>query len=182
MSVAIRAARPGEAGLVLDLIRELADYERLAHEVEAREPMLDQALFGDRPRIFCDTADWDGAVAGFALWFYNFSTFLGRHGIYLEDLNVRPAHRGRGIGKALLAGLARRCREEELGRLEGAVLDWNAPAIRFYESLGARGMSDWTVFRLTGEALSSMAESAGDEPTEVRNGETADRADHGGGQ
>lgn len=108
MSLRIRPARPGDASLVLSLVRELADYEELAHEVDATEAMVDAALFGTAPRAFCDIAEWEGTPAGFALWFYNYSTFRGRHGIYLEDLYVRPAHRGRGIGKALLAGLARR--------------------------------------------------------------------------
>ena len=107
--VAIRPARPGEAGLVLDFIRALADYEKLGHEVEAGEAAIDAALFGPAPRVFCDIAEVDGEPAGFALWFYSFSTFRGAHGIYLEDLFVRPQWRGRGIGKALLAHLAGRC-------------------------------------------------------------------------
>lgn len=152
----IRPARPGDAPLVLSLIRELADYEKLAHEVDATETMIDAALFGPRPRLFCDIAEWDGAPAGFALWFYNFSSFRGRHGIYLEDLFVRPEHRGHGIGKALLAGLARRCVAEGLARLEWWVLDWNEPSIEFYRALGAQGMDEWTVFRLTGEALQRL--------------------------
>ena len=163
MSLAIRSARPGEAGLVLALVRELADYERLAHEVDASEAMLEAALFGPSPRAFCDLAEWDGAPVGFALWFYNFSTFRGRHGIYLEDLFVRPAYRGRGIGKALLLNLARCCRDEGLARLEWAVLDWNAPSIAFYRSLGAEPMEEWTVYRLTGEALDRLGAGAGPE-------------------
>jgi GNAT superfamily N-acetyltransferase len=157
VSPAIRPARPGDAALVLAFIRELAAYERLAHEVVAGEADIDRALFGENPRAFCDIAEWEGAPAGFALWFYNFSTFRGRHGIYLEDLFVRPEHRGRGIGRALLAGLARRCVAEDLPRLEWWVLDWNEPALAFYRSLGAAPMDEWTVQRLTGEALARLA-------------------------
>ncbi len=157
MTLTLRAARPGEAGLVLSLVRELADYERLAHEVDASEADLDRALFGDQPRAFCDIAEWEGEPAGFALWFYNFSTFRGRHGIYLEDLFVRPAHRGRGIGRALLGRLARRCLDEGLPRLEWWVLDWNEPALAFYRSLGAEPMTQWTVQRMTGQALARLA-------------------------
>lgn len=156
----IRRARPGEAGLVLGFIRELAEYERLLHEVRAGEAEVDAALFCENPRVFCDLAFLDGEPVGFALYFYNFSTFLGRHGIWLEDLYVRESLRGRGIGKALLAGLARRCVAEGLGRLEWWVLDWNAPAIATYRALGAQAMEEWTVQRLTGEALTLLAESA----------------------
>jgi len=156
MSLLIRPARPGEAGLVLSFIRALAAYEKLAHEVDATEAGLDAALFGERPRAFCDIAERDGAPVGFALWFYNFSTFRAQHGIWLEDLYVEPAHRGGGVGKALLAGLARRCVEEGLGRLEWWVLDWNQPAIEVYRAIGARMMDDWTVCRLDGEALARL--------------------------
>ncbi len=157
----IRRAHPGEAGIVLGFIRELAEYERLAHEVSASETELDAALFGDNPRIFCDLAFLGDEPVGFALYFYNFSTFLGRHGIWLEDLYVREALRGRGIGKALLAGLARRCVAEGLGRLEWSVLDWNAPAIAAYRAIGAQPMEEWTVQRLTGDALERLAQGAG---------------------
>lgn len=156
MTLHIRPARPGEAGVVLSLIRALADYEKLADEVAATEAGLDAALFGPAPRVFCDIAEWDGAPAGFALWFYNFSTFRAQHGIWLEDLYVLPEHRGRGLGKALMAGLARRCAEEGLGRLEWWVLDWNAPAIDFYRSIGARMMDEWTVCRMDGAALARL--------------------------
>jgi GNAT superfamily N-acetyltransferase len=122
--------------------------------------MIVEALFGPRPRAFCDIAELDGAAAGFALWFYNFSTFRGRHGIYLEDLFVRPAARGTGLGKALLAGLAERCVRENLARLEWSVLDWNAPAIAFYQSQGAELMSEWTTCRVSGPALSRLAGGA----------------------
>ncbi|ALA16351.1 MULTISPECIES: GNAT family N-acetyltransferase [Chelatococcus] len=160
MSLVIRPAQPADLGLVAALVRELAEYEKLAHEVEATEGDLETALFGANPRVFCDIAEWRGEPAGFALWFYNFSTFLGRHGLYLEDLFVRPAFRGEGIGKALLAHLARRCVEEGLGRLEWWVLDWNEPAIGFYKRQGARMMDEWTVCRVTGDALTKLAEAA----------------------
>jgi GNAT superfamily N-acetyltransferase len=158
MPVTIRPAAPAESGLVLAFVRELAAYERLAHEVDATEEALAAALFGPNPRVFADLALWNGEPAGFALWFYNFSTFRGRHGIYLEDLFVRPAFRGHGIGRALLRHLARRCRAEGLARLEWWVLDWNEPALRFYRSLGAVPMGEWTVQRVTGAALERLAE------------------------
>jgi GNAT superfamily N-acetyltransferase len=158
MSVTIRPAVPAESGLVLAFVRELAAYERLAHEVDATEEALAAALFGPNSRVFADLALWNGEPAGFALWFYNFSTFRGRHGIYLEDLFVRPAFRGHGIGRALLRHLARRCRAEGLARLEWWVLDWNEPALRFYRSLGAVPMDEWTVQRVTGAALERLAD------------------------
>ena len=146
--------------MVHDFVVRLAQYERLAHEVSATVADLDAALFGPAPRLFCDIAEVNGAPVGFALWFYNFSTFVGRHGVYLEDLFVLPEARGRGVGKALLAGLARRCVEEGLGRLNWAVLDWNAPSIAFYRSLGAELQRDWIVNRLTGEPLRRLAAQA----------------------
>jgi GNAT superfamily N-acetyltransferase len=158
MPVTIRPAAPAESGLVLAFVRELAAYERLAHEVDATEEALAAALFGPNPRVFADLALWNGEPAGFALWFYNFSTFRGRHGIYLEDLFVRPAFRSHGIGRALLRHLARRCRAEGLARLEWWVLDWNEPVLRFYRSLGAVPMGEWTVQRVTGAALERLAE------------------------
>jgi GNAT superfamily N-acetyltransferase len=154
----IRTAEPSDAALILRFIRGLAEYERLLHEVAASEADIVRDLFGPNPRVFCDIAWWDGAPAGFALWFYNYSTFRGRHGIYLEDLFVEPAYRGRGIGKALLIQLARRCRAEGLTRLQWWVLDWNRASIEFYKSLGAVPMDDWTVLRLSGEALQKLAE------------------------
>jgi GNAT superfamily N-acetyltransferase len=157
MSLLLRAARPSDVALVLALVRELAAYERLAHEVDASEEGLGAALFAEQPRVFAKIAEWEGEPAGFALWFYNFSTFRGRHGIYLEDLFVRPAFRGRGIGRALLQRLARRCVEEKLARLEWWVLDWNAPALEFYRSIGALPMDEWTVQRVTGQALLDLA-------------------------
>jgi GNAT superfamily N-acetyltransferase len=153
----LRAAAPADVPEILALIRELADYERLLHEVDATPEGLHAALFGPTPRVFCDLAEQDGVIAGFALWFYSFSTFRGRHGIYLEDLFVRPAMRGHGIGRALLADLAARCLREDLARLEWSVLDWNEPALAFYRTLGARGMTDWIPHRVTGEALLTLA-------------------------
>ncbi len=164
MTAALRPARPADAPLVLTLIRELAEYERLLHEVDATEELVASALFGDSPRVFCDIAEWSGAPAGFALWFYSFSTFRGRHGIHLEDLYVRPAHRGRGLGRALLQGLARRCRDEGLPRLEWSVLDWNEPSIRFYRALGAVPVDGWTRNRLDGDALERLAAAPGAAP------------------
>ncbi len=155
----LRKAERQDASLVHAFVRELADYEQLTHEVVATEADIAEALFGPQPKVFCDIAEWEGAPAGFALWFYNFSTFRGRCGVYLEDLYVRPEQRGRGIGKALLANLARRCAAEGLARLEWAVLDWNAPSIAFYERLGARPMDQWTVYRLTGPALQALGKT-----------------------
>src|SRR5215471_8224711 len=156
MAVAIRPVRPGEAGLVFAFVRELAAYERLLDAVDATEEMIDAALFGPSPRVFCDLAEWDGAPAGFALWFANFSSFRGRHGLYLEDLFVRPAFRRRGIGSALFRHLARRCVAQGWTRFEWRVLDWNEPSIAFYKSLGAELRHDWTICRLTGSALARL--------------------------
>ena len=158
--IRIRRAAPGEAALVLGLIRELAEYEHLAHEVGATEDLIGAALFGPGPRAFCEIAEIEGEPAGFALWFYSFSTFRGRHGIYLEDLFVTPRHRGRGAGRALMRALAGRCRDENLARLEWSVLDWNAPSIGFYRALGAERRDGWTGFRLSGRALMQVAEAA----------------------
>ena len=156
MSLTIRPAVPADASLVLSLIRELAEYERLLHEVQATETMIAEALFSPTPKIFAEIAEWEGTAAGFALWFYNYSTFRGRHGLYLEDIFVRPELRGHGMGKALLRRLARRCVEEGLARLEWSVLDWNEPSIAFYKSLGAVAKDEWTVYRLSGEPLARL--------------------------
>ena len=156
-SVNIRPATPADAPLIAELVRELAAYERLEHEACATAEDFVAALSGPAPRVFCDIAELDGDPVGLALWFYSFSTFVGRHGIYLEDLFVRPQARGSGAGRALLARLARRCREENLGRLEWSVLDWNEPALGFYRALGAEGMDGWTVHRLAGPALAALA-------------------------
>jgi diamine N-acetyltransferase len=162
VSLLIRSARREDAALVLSLIRDLADYERLAQEVEATEDAIATSLFSPNPRVFCEIAEWQGEPAGFALWFYNYSTFLGRHGIYLEDLFVEPRFRSNGIGQALLAQLARRCVAEKLGRLEWSVLDWNEPAIRFYQRQGAVLRREWLSCRVAGAALDRLA--AGGEP------------------
>ncbi len=156
MSLVIRPARRGDAAAITGFIRKLAEYEGLLDEVEADEAQIASALFSPDPKVFADIAEWNGTPAGFALWFYNFSTFRGRHGIYLEDLFVEPRLRGRGIGKALLSGLARRCVEQGLKRLDWWVLDWNEATIDFYRALGAEAMADWTVFRLTGKALERL--------------------------
>jgi GNAT superfamily N-acetyltransferase len=152
----IRPARPDDVPVILDLVRGLAAYEKLEHKVEATEDGIAVALFGTSPRVFCDLAEADGAVAGFALWFYSFSTFVGRHGIYLEDLFVRPEFRERGLGKALIRSVARRCVEENLGRFEWSVLDWNEPAIQFYRAQGARLLDDWTMCRVEGDGLRTL--------------------------
>lgn len=157
MSAVVRPARPEDAALIFALVRELAEYEKLLGDVDATEDELARALFGAEPRVFCDIAEWDGEPCGFALWFMNFSSFRGRHGIYLEDLFVRPSHRGRGIGKALLVNLARRCVEKGWTRFEWSVLDWNAPSIAFYKSLGASILDEWKICRVTGDALKTLA-------------------------
>lgn len=153
----IRFATVDDVSLILTLIRGLAEYERLANEAVATEADVRASLFGDRPAAEVLIAEVGNDAAGFALFFHNYSTFLGKHGLYLEDLFVFPAHRGRGIGRALMQRLAQVAVERECGRFEWWVLDWNEPAIRFYESLGARAMSDWTVYRLTGEPLERLA-------------------------
>ena len=158
MTLSIRPATASDAALIFGFIRELAAYERLAHEVDATEADIAKALFGPNPRAFADIAEWEGEPAGFALWFYNFSTFRGCHGIYLEDLFVRTELRSKGIGRALLRHLARRCVTEGLARLEWWVLDWNEPALKVYRSIGAIPMDEWTVQRVTGEALQRLAE------------------------
>jgi len=155
--VSVRPAVAADGDLILQFIRDLAAYEKLLDDVRATRDDITVALFGDNPKAFCDIAEIDGRPVGFALWFYNFSTFVGRHGIYLEDLFVQPQARGSGAGRALLANLARRCVDENLGRLEWAVLDWNAPSIAFYDSLGAAAMDEWIVRRMTGEALRKLA-------------------------
>lgn len=159
MSVNVRVATPADTAVILAFVRELAAYERLLHEVEASEADIRRDLFGENPRCFCDIAEYEGRPVGFALWFYSYSTFQGRAGIYLEDLFVRPEARGVGAGKALLRRLAQRCVDADLGRLEWAVLNWNTPSIQFYDSLGASTKEDWTVRRLDGEALSRLAAS-----------------------
>jgi GNAT superfamily N-acetyltransferase len=156
-AIRLRPAAPADVALVLGFIRELAEYERLSHEVVATEAGVAAALFGPRPFAEVVIAEAGDEPAGFALFFHNFSTFVGRPGIYLEDLYVRPAMRGRGVGARLLAHLAAVAVERGCGRLEWSVLDWNEPAIGFYRRLGARAMDQWTVFRVEGESLSRLA-------------------------
>ena len=156
-TVTIRPATAGEVPLVLGFIRELAVYERLEHQVVASEAQLAAALFGPRPYAEVVLGCLDGTPVGFALFFHNFSTFLAQPGIYLEDLFVRPAQRGHGVGKQLLAWLARTALERGCGRLDWAVLDWNEPSIGFYRSLGAVAQAEWTTFRLSGPALAQLA-------------------------
>lgn len=153
---AIRPATPDDVALVLDLIRQLAAYERSLHLVENTEDLLRDVLFGPRPAAECVIADLDGAAVGFALYFQNYSTFKGRPGLYLEDLFVVPEARGRGVGEALLRHLAGVAVARNYGRMEWAVLNWNAPAIAFYKRLGAVAMDEWSVFRVTGEALTAL--------------------------
>ena len=153
----IRTATEADFPLILQFIRDLAEYERLAHACVATEESVRETLFGARPYAEVIIAEYAGAPAGFALFFHNYSTFLARPGIYLEDLYVRPELRGHGIGKALLARLASLAMERKCGRLEWAVLNWNESAIRFYRSLGAEPQTEWTVYRVTGEALERLA-------------------------
>ncbi|MEU4033459.1 GNAT family N-acetyltransferase [Streptomyces collinus] len=159
----IRSATPADVPVVHALIRELAEYEKAPQEARASEEQLREALFGERPAAFAHIAEDDttGEPVGFALWFLNFSTWHGVHGIYLEDLYVRPAARGGGHGRALLTELARICVSRGYERLEWSVLNWNRPAIGFYESLGARPQDEWTVYRLTDDALAKLGRTAG---------------------
>jgi GNAT superfamily N-acetyltransferase len=156
----IRPATINDCELILSFIRELADYEKLLHEVEADISSLENTLFGETPYAEVVIADYQDKAVGFALFFHNYSTFLGKPGLYLEDLYIRPTMRGRGFGKSLLAYLASLAVERGCGRLEWWVLDWNKPAIDFYQSLGAQPMQDWTVNRITGKALTDLADTA----------------------
>ncbi|MFF4829594.1 GNAT family N-acetyltransferase [Streptomyces sp. NPDC001312] len=157
----IRTASPADVPVIHALIRELAEYEKALDEVRATPEQLAEALFGEHPAAFAHIAqDEDGEAVGFALWFLNFSTWRGVHGIYLEDLYVRPEARGGGHGRALLTELARVCVERGYERLEWSVLNWNRPAIGFYEALGARPQDEWTVYRLTDEPLKALAAGA----------------------
>ncbi|WP_194953655.1 GNAT family N-acetyltransferase [Sphingopyxis solisilvae] len=157
MTIAIRPATSADLPLIAQFIRDLAEYEKLAHEVRFDETRLGEKLFGPRPYAEVVIGEIESTPQGFALFFHNFSTFEGRPGLYLEDLFVRPAARGSGLGKALLAHLARLCVDRDCARLEWSVLDWNAPAIGFYQSLGARLMDEWTVMRVDGDALTDLA-------------------------
>ena len=159
MNLSIAQARPDDLPTILSLIRELAEFERLLDEVTATEELLREALFGPKPHAEVVIARVGAEVAGFALFFHNFSTFLGKPGIYLEDLFVRPAFRGKGCGEALLAHLAGIAVERKCGRFEWSVLDWNQRAIDFYKKLGAKPLSEWTMFRITGDSLGELANS-----------------------
>lgn len=161
MTVSIRPATSADLPLIAQLIRDLADYEKLAHEVRFDESVLGRKLFGERPYAEVVIGELDGEPQGFALFFHNFSTFEGRPGIYLEDLFVRPAARGSGLGKALLSHLAALAVERDCARLEWSVLDWNEPAIGFYQKLGARLMDEWTVMRVDGAALTRLGAGQG---------------------
>jgi GNAT superfamily N-acetyltransferase len=155
----IRPARPADVPAIYQLIRDLADYERALPEVTGTQEDLHRSLFGPQAAVFAHVAEHDGQVVGFALWFLNYSTWLGQHGIYLEDLYVKPELRGLGLGRQLLAELAALCVERGYGRLEWWVLDWNEPARGFYVSIGATSMDEWTVHRLTGHGLTELAAS-----------------------
>ena len=156
----IRRVEPGDVDPVVGLVHELAEYERAADSCLLTAGRLTAALFGPSPALFGHVAEVDGEVVGCALWFLSFSTWRGVHGLYLEDLYVRPAHRGAGLGRALLAALAGVCAERGYARLEWAVLDWNAPSIAFYRAIGAVPMDGWTTQRLDGDALAALAASA----------------------
>ena len=153
----VRPIRPDDVPAVVGLVRELAEYEEAPQEARMTEAQLSGALFGDPPRLFGHVAVADGDVVGMALWFLNFSTWRGTHGVYLEDLYVRPTHRGSGLGRELLRTLADLCVQRGYGRLEWSVLDWNTPSIDFYRAAGAVPMDEWTVFRLTDDALTAFA-------------------------
>ena len=155
----IRPTTAEDVSLILQFIRELAEYEKLAHEAQADTATLQAELFGARPMAECVIAEYDGVPVGFALFFHNFSTFVGRRGLYLEDLYVKPEMRGHGIGKALLVHLAQLATARGCGRFEWAVLNWNQSAIKFYESLGAQPMNEWTVYRVAGSTLEQLAAS-----------------------
>jgi GNAT superfamily N-acetyltransferase len=156
----IRPATEQDVPIILDLIKQLADYERLAHRVVATEQRLSDTLFGEHPAAEVLLASLEGETVGFAVFFTNYSTFLAKPGLYLEDLFVKPHARGKGIGKALLARLAKIAVERDCGRVDWSVLNWNEPSLRFYEALGAVPLSDWTTHRLTGEALVKLARNS----------------------
>ena len=155
----IRPATADDAGLIIHFIEALAEYEKLSHEAKADEADILRDLFGAEPKVFCEIAEWAGKPVGFTLWFYTYSTFQGRHGIWLEDLFVDPSMRGKGIGKALLINLARRCVAEGLGRFEWWVLDWNEPSIEFYKAQGGVMQDEWTKVRVDGDALLKLGAS-----------------------
>jgi GNAT superfamily N-acetyltransferase len=159
MTLTIRPAIAGDAALIVKFIADLAAYEKLSHEAKATEAGIVRDLFGAEPKVFAEIAEWEGKPVGFTLWFYTYSTFQGRGGIWLEDLYVDPELRGKGIGKALLVNLAKRCVAEKLGRFEWWVLDWNEPSINFYKSQGAVMQDEWTKCRVDGEALLALGQA-----------------------
>lgn len=159
MNLNIRPVVESDCETILSFIRELAIYEKAEHEVKASVDDIRQSLFGDSPKVFGLIAEIENVPVGFAIYFYNYSTWLGKHGIYLEDLYVSPASRGSGAGKALLKSLAQIATKKGLGRVEWSVLDWNTPAIDFYKAMGAIEQDEWTVYRLTGKALNDFANS-----------------------
>jgi len=154
----IRAANVEEVPIILNLIKDLAEYEKAPDQVEANESDLIATIFAENPKVFCDLVDVEGEIVGMAIWFLNYSTWQGKHGIYLEDLFIKPEFRGRGYGKALLQHLAAICNERGYGRLQWWVLDWNSPAIEFYRALGAEAMSEWTVYRVSGQPLRELGD------------------------
>ena len=152
----IRPAKREEVGEVLQLIQDLATYEKAPEQVEASKDDLLNTIFAEEPRVFCDLVEVDGQIAGMAIWFLNYSTWQAKHGVYLEDLYIKPEFRAKGYGKALLKHLAQICDREGYGRLQWWVLDWNSPAIEFYRSFGAEAMDEWTVYRTSGLALKNL--------------------------
>ncbi len=166
----IRPAVDQDVPTILALIRGLAEYEKALDQVEATLESLTEVLFGPSPKVFCEILEVDDEVAGLAIWFLNFSTWQGKHGIYLEDLYVKPKFRGRGYGKALLEHLAAKCVENGWGRFQWSVLNWNQPSIDFYQSQGAFPMDDWTVYRVTGQNLKFLAEGKG-QPDQTNRGQ-----------
>ncbi len=156
--IKLRIAEEKDVAVILNFIKELAEYEKLSHEVNANEELLRKTLFGDKKFAEVIIAEYKNEPAGFALFFHNYSTFLGKPGIYLEDLFVKVDLRGKGIGKILLAYLGKLAVERDCGRIEWAVLDWNEPSINFYKNLGAKPMDEWTVFRVAGDSIKNLAE------------------------
>ena len=154
----IRPAKREEVGEVLQLIQDLATYEKAPDQVEASSDDLLNTIFAKEPKVFCDLVEVDGQIAGMAIWFLNYSTWQAKHGIYLEDLYIKPEFRAKGYGKALLKHLAQICDKQGYGRLQWWVLDWNSPAIEFYRSLGAEAMDEWTVYRTSGQALKDLGD------------------------
>lgn len=154
----IRAAKVEEVPIILNLIKDLAEFEKAPDQVEANESDLIATIFAGNPKVFCDLVEVDGDIVGMAIWFLNYSTWQGKHGIYLEDLFIKPEFRGRGYGKALLKHLAAICNERGYGRFQWWVLDWNSPAIEFYRALGAEAMSEWTVYRVSGQPLRELGD------------------------